>query len=170
MKRLQLVLLVLLPFLSASSQKKYYFRGHIGNVNDAKQNGSIEHPFESLGAFGKLDLKAGDTVFFHGGDVFSGTIRIIGINGTSKKPVVFTTYGKEKSKIYAGDKEGFVFTRVNPHDIGPQRLREMIYGKSERVNSQFNSAYATILNLYQHYQENLYDIYPKSFHYYQHDN
>jgi hypothetical protein len=110
MKRLQLVLLVLLSFLSASSQKKYYFRGHNGDVNDARQNGSIAHPFESLEAFGKLDLKEGDTVFFYGGDFFNGTIRGIGINGTFKKPVVFTTYGKEKAKIYAGDKEGFVFT------------------------------------------------------------
>jgi hypothetical protein len=110
MKRLQLVLLVLLSFLSASSQKKYYFRGHNEDVNDARQNGSIAHPFESLEAFGKLDLKEGDTVFFYGGDFFNGTIRGIGINGTFKKPVVFTTYGKEKAKIYAGDKEGFVFT------------------------------------------------------------
>jgi polygalacturonase len=80
------------------------------DVNDARQNGSIAHPFESLEAFGKLDLKEGDTVFFYGGDFFNGTIRGIGINGTFKKPVVFTTYGKEKAKIYAGDKEGFVFT------------------------------------------------------------
>ncbi|HLF18786.1 MAG TPA: DEAD/DEAH box helicase [Candidatus Omnitrophota bacterium] len=65
------------------------------------------------------------------------------------------------------DVEGFVFTRINPHDIGPQRLHDMIYGKPERINSQFNSSYATILNLYQHYGENLYDIYPRSFHYYQ---
>ena len=109
MKRLQLVLLVLLSFLSASSQKKYYFRA-VEDKNKENQSGSIGHPFESLDAFGKLDLKAGDTCFFHGGDVFNGTINVSDINGTLKKPIVFTTYGKEKAKIYAGDKEGFIFT------------------------------------------------------------
>jgi superfamily II RNA helicase len=65
------------------------------------------------------------------------------------------------------DDEGFVISKVNPFDISPQRLKQMIYGQPERVNSQFNSSYATILNLFVHYKDNLYDIYPRSFHYFQ---
>lgn len=65
------------------------------------------------------------------------------------------------------DKEGYIFCRVNPHNVSPQRLHKMIYSAPEDVRSQFNASYATLLNLYQHYGENLYDVYPRSFHYYQ---
>ena len=65
------------------------------------------------------------------------------------------------------DTEGFVFSRINPHFISPQELERIIYSQPEKVNSQFNASYATLLNLYQTYGEELYDIYPKSFHHYQ---
>lgn len=65
------------------------------------------------------------------------------------------------------DSEGYIFARVNPHDISAQELSRMIYGKPEAVQSQFNASYATLLNLYQNYGEKLYDIYPSSFHHYQ---
>lgn len=65
------------------------------------------------------------------------------------------------------DIEGFVYMRVNPHQIAPQELQSMIFGEPERVRSRFNASYATILNLYQRYGDDLYKIYPKSFHSYQ---
>ncbi len=65
------------------------------------------------------------------------------------------------------DTEGYVFCRINPMDTSPQELERMIHGETEKVSSQFNASYATILNLYQQFQENLYDIYPRSFHHYQ---
>ncbi|MCR4337880.1 MAG: DEAD/DEAH box helicase [Candidatus Omnitrophica bacterium] len=64
------------------------------------------------------------------------------------------------------DTEGFVFCRVNPHDIAPDELEKMVYGKPERVQSQFNASYATLLNLYEHHGEKLYEIYPRSFHHF----
>jgi superfamily II RNA helicase len=65
------------------------------------------------------------------------------------------------------DSEGFVFCRVNPHDVTVQDLKRIIYGKPEKVHSQFNASYATLLNLYQQYRERLYQIYAQSFHYFQ---
>lgn len=65
------------------------------------------------------------------------------------------------------DKEGFVYSRVNPHYISFQELEKVIYGYPEKVRSRFNASYATILNLYEKYGEKLYDIYPLSFHYFQ---
>ena len=65
------------------------------------------------------------------------------------------------------DDEGFVFLRVNPCDITPEELKKMLFGEPEKVCSQFNASYATVLNLYQHYGEKLYDVYPKSLHYFQ---
>ena len=64
------------------------------------------------------------------------------------------------------DKEGFVYSRVNPHYISIEELKRIIYGEPENVRSRFNASYATVLNLFEKYGEKLYDIYPKSFHYY----
>ena len=65
------------------------------------------------------------------------------------------------------DKEGFVYTRVNFSRIKFDEVRQIIYGKSEDVRSQFNTSYATILNLYEKYKDGLFNIYPMSFHYFQ---
>lgn len=65
------------------------------------------------------------------------------------------------------DTEGFVFCRLNPHYISANEVYRVINGLPEKVCSQFNASYATILNLYQTYGEKLYDIYPRSFHYFQ---
>jgi len=65
------------------------------------------------------------------------------------------------------DQEGFVYSRVNPKFISFPELNNVIYGNPERVRSKFNASYATILNLYERYGEELYDVYPKSFYCYQ---
>lgn len=65
------------------------------------------------------------------------------------------------------DEEGFVYMRVNPHQLPCQELQRIIYGQPETVRSRFNASYATLLNLYQKYGDGLYDIYPLSFHFFQ---
>ena len=65
------------------------------------------------------------------------------------------------------DKEGFVYCRVNLNRVNPEEVRHIIYDRPEGVNSQFNTSYATILNLYQKYQEDLFKIYTLSLHYFQ---
>ncbi|MCQ9206103.1 MAG: DEAD/DEAH box helicase [Omnitrophica bacterium] len=65
------------------------------------------------------------------------------------------------------DKEGFVFSRVNPSHIDISSLEKIIYGEYEPIKSQLNSCYATILNLYKIMKDTIYDIYPKSFHFHQ---
>jgi len=65
------------------------------------------------------------------------------------------------------DNEGFVYTRINLGRTRVDEVRTVIYGKPEDVRSQFNASYATILNLYEKYQEELFKIYPLSLHFYQ---
>jgi len=65
------------------------------------------------------------------------------------------------------DKEGFVFSRINSSHIDIPSLEKIIYGQYEPIQSQLNSCYATILNLYKIMADKIYDIYPKSFHCYQ---
>jgi len=65
------------------------------------------------------------------------------------------------------DTEGFVYCRVNPHYISSDEINRAVDGRPEKIRSQFSASYATILNLYRVHQEKLYDIYPRSFHFFQ---
>ncbi|MCX5704995.1 MAG: DEAD/DEAH box helicase [Candidatus Omnitrophica bacterium] len=65
------------------------------------------------------------------------------------------------------DTEGFVYCRVNLHRISYDEVKRIIYGNPEEVRSQLNTSYATILNLYEKYKEDLFKIYPLSLHYFQ---
>ncbi len=65
------------------------------------------------------------------------------------------------------DKEGFVYSRINPHQISFQEFTKIIEGSPEKVKSQFNASYATLLNLYRSYGRDLIKIYPRTFHYFQ---
>ena len=65
------------------------------------------------------------------------------------------------------DDEGFVYCRINLNRIKPEEVKEVIYNQPEKVNSQFNTSYATVLNLYEKYQDNLFKIYPLTLHYFQ---
>lgn len=65
------------------------------------------------------------------------------------------------------DDEGFVYCRINFNRIKFEEVKQVIYSPPERVQSQFNTSYATILNLYEKYQDELFKIYPLTLHYYQ---
>ena len=62
------------------------------------------------------------------------------------------------------DDEGFVISRITSHQVDMENLQRIIYGGYEPIRSQFNSCYATILNLYSLMGEKILDIYPRSFH------
>lgn len=65
------------------------------------------------------------------------------------------------------DERGFVFIRVNPQDIAHYEVMRVLYGEPEPILSQFNAAYATLLNLYRAMGPKLMEIYPRSLHYFQ---
>ena len=65
------------------------------------------------------------------------------------------------------DERGSVYVRIHPHDTPYAEVERILYGKNEPIRSQFNAAYATLLNLYRDFGRGLSDIYPRSFHYFQ---
>ena len=65
------------------------------------------------------------------------------------------------------DTEGFIYCRINLREISLSEIRRIIFGKPEKIKSQFNTSYATLLNLYEIYPDELLNIYPLSFHYFQ---
>ncbi len=65
------------------------------------------------------------------------------------------------------DEKGYVYVRVNPSHVDFYALKRIIYGRPEKVISQFNMSYASILHLYKDLQDRLIDIYPRSFAFFQ---
>ncbi|MFH1678991.1 MAG: DEAD/DEAH box helicase [Candidatus Omnitrophota bacterium] len=65
------------------------------------------------------------------------------------------------------DKIGFVYCKVNPRLISLDQIKQIINGHPEKVKSQFNTSYATLLNLYERYKEAVLDIYPLTLHHFQ---
>jgi superfamily II RNA helicase len=65
------------------------------------------------------------------------------------------------------DECGFVYSRINPRYISRNEIKHLMFGNPEPIISQFNTAYATLLNLYRKHGEDLIKTYPMSFHFFQ---
>ncbi len=65
------------------------------------------------------------------------------------------------------DETGFVYLRVNPWELSYPQVSHLIEGTPEQVVSRFSMTYATVLNLYRGYRENLLPFYQKTFHAFQ---
>ena len=62
------------------------------------------------------------------------------------------------------DDAGYVYLRVNPWEVPYQDVTRLLQGTPEQVSSRFNLTYATVLNLYKSYSQDLSGFYEKTFH------
>jgi 23S rRNA (adenine(2503)-C(2))-methyltransferase len=65
------------------------------------------------------------------------------------------------------DKEGYVYSRLDPKAVTYEELKSIFKGKPEDIRSRFNVSYATILNLYETHGEELFHIHSLSFYKFQ---
>src|SRR3989338_1703261 len=63
------------------------------------------------------------------------------------------------------DAEGFVYVRVNQMHVTYPEVLHLLQANPEPVRSRFNTAYATLLNLYRRHGRGLLDIFPKTLYY-----
>ena len=61
------------------------------------------------------------------------------------------------------DKVGYVYVSVDPDEDDPRGVRRVLTGQIERIQSRFELAYSTILNLYERVGESVYDACANSF-------
>lgn len=64
------------------------------------------------------------------------------------------------------DKQGLVFSRIESRFMNPHRVKRIVFGRPEAVHSQFNSCYATILNLWSLLGDRIFSAYQESFHFF----
>ncbi len=65
------------------------------------------------------------------------------------------------------DDAGFVYLRVNPTSVAYHEVLRVLHSQPEPVQSRFNTAYATLLNLYRRHGRELLGLFPQTFYYFQ---
>jgi len=76
----------------------YYVNSQTG---DDSNPGTVERPFKTIGPVNVLQLSAGNSVYFAGGQTFRGNLNLKGISGTKENPVQFSSYGNGRAIIDA---------------------------------------------------------------------
>ncbi len=93
----------------AEAKSNVYYLSVSGNDLD---NGSKAKPWKTISHLNNQALRAGDTVCFEGGGVFTGSIMIdSNETGTKDQPIVFTSYGNGKAIIDGTDGTALVVNR-----------------------------------------------------------
>jgi hypothetical protein len=97
--------LAILSFQPCIAQRSYY----VSNSGNDNNTGTINKPFRSLSKANSLNLGPGDTVFFKSGQTFAGSLIIeSSAVGSFDKPIVITSYGKDRATINAKDSLGIL--------------------------------------------------------------
>jgi hypothetical protein len=91
-----------LPFQTIK-KNAYYF----SDEGDDKNDGSIHHPFKTLSYLKTIKLKAGDSIFLKGNEIFNDSI-VLTTNATAEKPILLTSYGNGNAIINAGNETAIV--------------------------------------------------------------
>ena len=115
-----------------------FYIGASGNDNNP---GTKSAPFKTVEKVNSLKLLAGDTVYLKGGETFNGSLLISrSISGTSKKPIVITSYGGKYATINAKDSTG-----ISIYKAGYIKLQHLaIIGSGRKTGNIKNGV--TIIN------------------------
>lgn len=92
-------ILALVTVMGASSATDYY----ISPAGNDAAPGGLRNPWKTIERLNQASLKPGDRVFFEGGKVHAGTIRLdSGDRGSAERKVTIASYGKGKATIDGG--------------------------------------------------------------------
>lgn len=97
MKRIHLLGSILLLLVGCSAPITcYYVDAQLGNDTNT---GTLKKPFKTIERVNSLQLQAGNSVLFGGGQTFAGTLRLKGLTGTKEQPITIGSYGNERAII-----------------------------------------------------------------------
>ncbi|MEP7108111.1 MAG: right-handed parallel beta-helix repeat-containing protein [Ferruginibacter sp.] len=100
---------------AAQTQKKAltaraYYLDTSGNDSN---KGTKNSPWKTIQKINSILIKAGDSVMLKAGQAFTGTLRLdASCIGLSNKPVLFTSYGKGKAVINAGNASAILIEKT----------------------------------------------------------
>src|SRR3982074_3685897 len=80
---------------------------YLSNSGNDSNSGTREQPWKSIARLNKTFLNPGDTVFFSGGQIFTGSILIDSTKiGSTEKPVVITSSAADQATVQSGNNMG----------------------------------------------------------------
>jgi hypothetical protein len=98
-------------FKKVARQSRAYYIQEEGND---RAEGSIGHPWKTLGPVNALVLKPGDSVLLHGGQNFSGTLVLgPGNAGNAARWILIASYDKGTATIQAGDSSAILIRQTH---------------------------------------------------------
>lgn len=98
-----------LLLISCSTRDPGYF---VSNNGDDGNPGTKERPFKTIEKVNSLKLKAGDKVFFKGGDEFTGTLRL-SLQGTKNSTIIISAFGDSSAIINGGNQQAIIVSGEN---------------------------------------------------------
>lgn len=84
---------IVLISLQSAKAKDYFFHPQKGN--DQNSGFSAGQPFQSLSKIKDLTLQPGDRILLAGGEVFRGTLELVGFKGSTNHPLFIQSYWEE---------------------------------------------------------------------------
>lgn len=133
-----------------SSGRTFYVSAKGNDNNDGL---SKETPLKSIKKVNQLDLQAGDTIAFKGGETFTGATLTINKSGTANNPITICSYDAESArpKILAQKTTGISFSNVSNIVI---RDLEIIVNGQERVSQTTPTYTIGIVGTYSSTEQN----------------
>jgi hypothetical protein len=92
-----------LMLLAGCSSTRYY----VSAEGDDNNRGTKSHPFKSIAAIQKLQLKPGDEILLRGGETFEGTLKLEGF-GEREDSIKLTSYGVGIATIDGKHREALI--------------------------------------------------------------
>lgn len=109
------------PEVLQQDQSRVYYISVSGNDENS---GTKERPWKTIGRLNLAQLGPGDTVYFAGGETFSGTIVVdSGDRGSPGRPVVITSAGDAVAAIHSGDVSAIVVNATSNITVANLSLR-----------------------------------------------
>jgi len=95
------ILVLSLLFLTGcfSHDTIYYVDSQSGNDTNP---GTLTRPFKTIEKVNSLSLHAGNSVFFAGGQTYTGTLQFKGLTGTKQLPLVIGSFGMGRAIVNGG--------------------------------------------------------------------
>ena len=90
---------------SFADRPRSYFISATGN--DASE-GSLQHPWKTIGKINSMRFHPGDVINLHGGDTFDGTLQFLNTSGNRQSVITIQSYGDKQATIDAQDSAAIV--------------------------------------------------------------
>lgn len=105
-KSISVLIFSLMIFNSTVNGKEFYINRLAGN--DSNSGLTPENAWATISKVNSTVFHAGDSVFFCGGQIFTGTIRLKNQDGTEEQRITISSYGAGRATISGGNSEALI--------------------------------------------------------------